>query len=51
MKKKSNKEAERMIHIRLDLLTHKKLRMKAASADQSIQELVLDILKKALRKY
>jgi len=40
----------RMIHIRLDEKTHKRLKIKAVQSDTTIQKLVEDLILKSLAK-
>jgi predicted HicB family RNase H-like nuclease len=51
MKKESNAHTkDRMIHIRLDDKTHKRLKIKAVQEDTSIQKLVEDLILKSFLK-
>ena len=51
MKKKSNAQTkDRMIHIRLDSHTHKRLKMEAVQKETSIQKMVEDLILKSISK-
>lgn len=51
MAKKSNANAkDRMIHIRLNDTTHKRLKIRAVQGDTTIQRLVEDLILKSLAK-
>jgi len=51
MKAKDSKQAkERMIHVRLPEAMHKKVRIRAAEADETIQDWALQAIKHALER-
>jgi predicted DNA binding CopG/RHH family protein len=51
MKKKTNTQTkDRMIHIRLDEKTHKRLKIHAVQKDTTIQKLVEDLILQSLVK-
>jgi len=51
MKKKSNTQTkDRMIHIRLDDVTHKRLKIEAVQKDTTIQKLVEDLILQSFAK-
>ena len=51
MKQKSNTQSkDRMIHIRLDENTHKRLKIKAVQGDTTIQQLVEDLILESFLK-
>jgi len=50
METKSSKEAKtRMVHVRLPENIHKKVRIRAAEADQTIQDWVLQAIQRELK--
>ena len=51
MNTKDSKEAkERMIHVRLPEAMHKKVRIRAAETDQTIQDWVFEAIKRKLER-
>jgi predicted HicB family RNase H-like nuclease len=48
MEEKTNRSDTRMIHIRLPEKLHKKLRVKTAELDTTIQEWVSNVIRKSL---
>ena len=51
MESKNPKEAkERMIHVRLPEAMHKKVRIRAAETDQTIQDWVFEAIKRELER-
>ena len=51
MNAKDSKEAkERMIHVRLPEAMHKKVRIRAAETDQTIQDWVFEAIKRKLER-
>jgi len=51
MESKAPKEAkERMIHVRLPEAMHKKVRIRAAEADETIQDWVFEAIKRKLER-
>ncbi len=51
MENKAPKEAkERMIHVRLPEAMHKKVRIRAAETDQTIQDWVFEAIKRELER-
>ena len=51
MKKKTNRQTkDRMIHVRLDEKTHKRLKIMAVQSDTTMQQLVEGLILKSLIK-
>ncbi len=50
-KNASGSDRTRMIHVRLDRETHRKLRVRVAEKDVSIQELVTHLIAEELARY
>jgi len=48
--KESKKAKERMIHVRLPEAMHKRIRIRAAESDQTIQDWVFEAIKRELQR-
>ena len=46
--RKQNENKERMVHVRLPVAIHKKLRIRAAENDQTIQNWLFELIKREL---